>query len=947
MRRALVLKAAFVCAAALVLLPAVASAQSAIAGVVRDETGGVMPGVTVEVTSPALIEKTRSVETDSAGQYKILDLRPGTYTVSFILQGFNTIRREGIELAANFTAPVNAELKVGSVEETLTVSGQSPVVDLQSTARRDSLARDLIDQLPTGRNFQTAGSLLPSVSMGKFDVGGSTAMQTGNTLSAAGSRTGDTTEEVDGMQINSALGSSSNVPVYMNDAVYEEQVYTLVGGTADVQTPGVKINLIPKSGGNEFHGSGAALFANTDFQAKNISDAEIARQGVQSAPRLDKLWDYSATLGGRIIRDRLWFYTGFRHWGYNNFAPNALLPDGSQAVDDNSLQAINNRLTAQINSQNKITAMYDKFPKWRGHRNIENGTYEPSATYIQLVPLAYNAQAKWTSTMTNKLLIEAGWSTNFYNYWLNYQDGLLPSATNPLGVVSQVNADNNRTYSAARYMQDSFFNRHYIVSSATYVSGSHAIKIGEQHSWGWVDELRIANGDLYEEYRGVPGAGGTPFRVNAYNSPTRKKDVLEADLGVYAQDTWTMKRLTLNPGVRFDYMKQSNAASDAPAGRFAPARHFDERKYPGWATWSPRLGAVYDLFGTGKTAIKGSFGKYMQRDSVSFAGKYNPMTLSSDQRTWSGARDALGNPINLGPSSNARFGLAADVNPDPNIKRPYQLVFNIGVTQELWPRTAITANWYRREYHDITATRNTVVPLTAFTPINVPDPRPNRPPITIYNLTGAPLGDLNQHLEDYTSPNNTQTYNGYDVTVASRLPNGGSVSGGISIGHTISVTCDVADANSLRFCDESEFDIPWYPVYKVNGAYPLPYGFRVSGVLMAEITTQNVNNTYLINRTIVPSLVQTSVNPRLDPPGTFSLPRDILFNMGFSRTFTFQKIKLLPTLDIFNVFNSNNVQSRVTAFGPNGRLLDTGEFVGNSNTNMTGRLARLQMQVQF
>ena len=154
---------------------------------------------------------------------------------------------------------------MGGVEETVTVSGASPVVDVQSVARREALSRDLIDALPTGRNFQTAGATIPSVSMGRFDVGGSTAMQTTNTLVAAGSRANDTTEEVDGMGINSSLGSSSNVPVYLNNAVYEEQVYTLVGGGADVQTPGVRINLIPKSGGNQFSGSAVAVFRQHQF----------------------------------------------------------------------------------------------------------------------------------------------------------------------------------------------------------------------------------------------------------------------------------------------------------------------------------------------------------------------------------------------------------------------------------------------------------------------------------------------------------------------------------------------------------------------------------------------------------------------------------------------------------------------------------------------------------
>ena len=271
----------------------------------------------------------------------------------------------------------------------------------------------------------------------------------------------------------------------------------------------MKINLIPKIGGSQFHGGGFALFANSSFQATNITPAEAAAQGVLSAARLDKVWDYNGSLGGPLMRDRLWFFVSVRDWGYNNFAPNAVLPDGSQAVDDNHLQALNNRLTWQANPKNKITAAYDKFPKWRGHRNIESGTYDPAATYIQTVPLAYNSQAKWTSPVTGKLLLESGASMNYYHYYLNYQDGLAGSSANGVGAISQVDLNTNRTYAAARNTLDNWFAHYYIVSSATYVSGSHALKIGEQYTWGWINTFQ--------------GGERRPFRAVSWRSRRRRR----------------------------------------------------------------------------------------------------------------------------------------------------------------------------------------------------------------------------------------------------------------------------------------------------------------------------------------------------------------------------------------------------------------------------------------
>lgn len=918
-----------------VLLPGKVFAQSAIAGVVRDSTGATLPGVTVEASSPVLIEKVRTATTNDGGAYRVVDLRPGVYTVTFTLPGFNTVVRQKFELSADFTAPLNVELRVGGVEETLTVSGASPVVDVQSVARREALSRELIDALPTGRNFQTAGATIPSVSMGRFDVGGSTAMQTGNTLVAAGSRANDTTEEVDGMGINSSLGSSSNVPVYLNNAVYEEQVYTLVGGGADVQTPGVRVNLIPKSGGNVFSGSAVGVFANTGFQAVNITPEEAVRQGQTSAARLDKLWDYNLALGGPIRKDRLWFYGSVRNWGYNNRAANALLADGSQAVDTNLLEAYNLRLTTRLWQKHKFTVMYDKFPKWRGRRNIELGTFAPEATYIQRVPLAYNAQAKWTAPLTDRLLVEVGWSTNYYNYWLEYQPEALPSATNPIGVIAKVDLNTNRTYDAARNYFNSYFDRDYLVSSVTYFTGSHSFKVGEQFSTGWVINKQFANGDLFEQYRGIPGQGGIPTQVTVYNTPTFNRTDLDAEAGFYAQDTWTLNRVTISPGIRYDIMRQSVAPTSMPAGRFVPARSFGAiEKVADWSNWSARLGVAWDVFGTGKTAIRFSYGKYMERDSTAFASNYNPSALSTDVRTWNGARDAQGYPTNLGPSTNTNFGIRAVSTRADDIQRPFQTVYNLSAQHEVAPGVSVSGNVYVRKYANIQRTINTVVPRSAFFARDVADPRSNGEVITIYDILPEWLGQLNQNLQTVSSDINGRSYLGYDLLVNSRLKNGATVNGGVSVGRFASNSCDVFNPNDQRFCDTSPYDIPWQPTFKLSGVYPMPFGIRFSGVFQSALF--EYSDSYLINRTVAPGLIQPSVTVQLSAPGSTFYPRATQLDIGIARKFRVGKTTITPTLEFFNLFNSSTVQTWVTAYGPN---------LHNVNTNMLGRLIRPQVTV--
>ena len=284
-------------------LPGIAIAQSAIAGVVRDTSGAVLPGVTVEASSPALIEKMKSGTTNEAGQYRIVDLRPGVYTVSFKLPGFNTVVRENIELEANFTAPINVEMRIGSLEESITVTGESPVVDVQTSGRREVVSEELIESLPTGRNFQLLAGTVPAVSTGVFDVGGSSTMWTGGSLLTHGSQTRDSRTLIDGMVADAMFGGGQCSCIYDNEAQTQEVSVQVSGGSAENQTGGVLVNRIPKTGGNQFRGEFVGLFSNGDLQADNI-DEDLNARGIRIGDELYRLYDVNYSLGGPIVQDR-------------------------------------------------------------------------------------------------------------------------------------------------------------------------------------------------------------------------------------------------------------------------------------------------------------------------------------------------------------------------------------------------------------------------------------------------------------------------------------------------------------------------------------------------------------------------------------------------------------------------------------------------------------------
>jgi hypothetical protein len=271
-----------------------------------------------------------------------------------------------------------------------------------------------------------------------------------------------------------------------------------------------------------------------------------------------------------------------------------------------------------------------------------------------------------------------------------------------------------------------------------------------------------------------------------------------------------------------------------------------------------------------------------------------------------------------------------------DLQRPYQTVYNWSVQQEVAPRTAISGNVYLRKYRNIHGTINTVVPQSAFFPRDVADPRGNGEVITIYDILPQWLGQLNQNLQTVSSDINSRSYVGYDILLNSRLANRATINGGVSVGRFTNNQCDVFNPNDRRFCDTSLYDIRWQPTYKINGVYFLPYGIRFSGVFQSALF--EYNDTYLINRTVVPGLVMTSVNPQLDPPGSTFYPRSNQLDIGIAKTFRVGKATIIPTVEFFNLMNSDTVQTWVTAFGPN---------LHNVNTNMLGRLIRPQITVNW
>ncbi len=947
-------------AVVLFLAPSVASAQSAITGLVRDTSGAIIPGVTVEAASPVLIEKVRAAVSDVQGRYQIIDLRPGVYTVTFTLPGFNTYRQEGLELPASFTATVNAEMRVGALEESITVTGAAPVVDVQSTQRQVVLSRELMDAVPTARNYSGMASLMPGVRMSNTDVGGNQQMEQ-IYMTVNGSRQTDTTVQVDGMNLNSLM-NDGQVQAYFSDAAMAEITYQTSGVTADVSTGGVRINMVPRDGGNIY--SGSAFFGGTDgdWQANNVTD-ELRARGLTSGSRVAKIQDINFGIGGPIKRDKLWFFASWRRIATDSIIPGSYFASNGQigtGVEDQWIQNQMVRLTWQVNSTNKFSIYHDRYPKFKGHEVIVGSIAEWDTAAGRRDPehaLYYTGQAKWTSTISNRLLFEAGYSTNVEYLYIGYQPGVQKERNSPewFNQIGKSDVITARAYDGRITPANGIDPKaHTVTSILSYVTGSHNFKAGANWTYGdYVLEYDI-NGDLVQLYR-----NGVPDSVRVYNTPVRANEYLNANLGMFVQDAWTINRMTLNVGARFERFVGQIKNQTAGAGRFAPDRSFSEvTGLPSWFDISPRLGVSYDLFGTGRTALKASFGKYMAGQTTSFPARYNPLQIQADTRTWRDTNgDNLAQAGEIGASNNAAFGLAVQtIRPDPDINREYDLESTIQVQHELMRGLQVNVGFFRRGAHNQRLTQNLGWTPADYTIVNVVSPLDGTI-IPAYNLDPAKRANVNRlDVNSTDSDLRERTYNGLQAGFNARV-NGFQFFGGWTMDRIIDTRCDAIESNAGRyagtaaigannfpqpdyhFCDQSELGLPFLHEFKLAGSYTLPWQDIQANVALQSYSGQPLFTRWNIAPTtryaancvgpcrpgelVIPNQTLATYTLDLVAPGQQYYERQNQLDMGFRKIFRFGRYNLSGQVDFFNIVNSSYVKNQIITVGTSlGQPLD-------------------------
>lgn len=921
-----------------------------IIGKAADETGGVMPGVTVTATSPALLVPSVSTVSDTEGNYRLRDLpAPGVYRVVFELPGFQTIAFEGVNLTAGFTARIDASMKVSTISETVQVSGQSPVVDTVSVAGVSSIQMERLESVPLGMGIQNLLPMAAGVSLqGPPDVGDSQLANRQRIVTYGVALT--PTLEFEG--INSTTAHQGNTALYLDFYQVEEASFKTSGNNADVAFGGVHQQMIMKSGGNTFHGSVESDYENENWQSNNVTP-ELAAQGFTVTNPTTRYYDVNGDVGGYILKNKLWFYGGASKQEIDQLqigyvaGPNEAgcwtCPDAPPGKVIRILKQQYSKFSWQASQTTKVIGTFVHAEKVTPYFGFNSTTPQPT-TRVQSQPTR-TWKVGMQNTPNNKTFIDS--AVGFCCYWTNYTP---QPGTAVAGNPASQEITNNVLTGPLGAIPGTVSERYQARSSVSYVTSRHNLKVGFDLNWERQDSTNpnaYPNGSYTLLFN-----RGVPTEIRTYNLPVKPIDRLY-NQSAYATDTWTLKRITLSYGIRWERYHNFYPDQQKEAGQFSPAQTIAGADVLTWRDIVPRVGMNWDATGDGKTSVKAYFGIFGDTMGADFSQAYNPNSLITTRYRWTGpcvvtqyktvsflqpntSCDFLpgsvdfsttgGNYISAsgGPNTLPNPDLKQNKNYETSIRFDRQLVANVGVGFGYVYHKH--ANWYN------TGTVNVGRPYSVWNvPVTLTDPFDGQP-VTVYTYPSTYAGAaFNQNQVLNAAEDRADSYHSFEFTASKRFSNKWNLSSSYWMTKTHEwIRATPTSPNDDRFAVNDT----WAWEARADANYRFPWDINTSiNIRAASGAKGQRTQTFTDSR-----LLQGTVTLRMDPYGAQHGPLVPVTSFRLSKKFrASDRYAFDVNFSIFNLINSSAAVSTSYLSGTFGRITDI----------LAPRVARIGAQFSF
>jgi hypothetical protein len=891
-------------------------------GRVTDASGSVLPGVTVTVTGPTILGGSKVAVTTEAGLYRIPNIPIGSYDVKFELSSFATKLFEGIRVQADVTFTLEAQLSVAAVQETVTVAGQAPIIDTGDTKVAFTFSQDLMNTVPNARDPWAMMSQAPGVVTSSINVGGT---QTGNqpSFTGHGADARQATYLLNGANVTDNTNNGGS-QFYFDVDSFDEMQVEINSHSAEIQTPGILLNIVPKSGTNNLHGTGSGYFGNDAIQSNNVTDS-LRALGVNRASNLHKYLDTGFDLGGPLVHDRVFFWGAYRYQEVQNFITGTVNPDGSFPIDRTYLWYPSGKVNWQVTPQHNFSTYFNMAQKKRFDRGLSALMPVDTTTNQQGAPIArlFTFRDDWVPG--SRLLISLKANIMDQGFELKAQPGVA-TATTParMDIATGVWSSAPPTeFGIGKNLRDFGGTANY--SGLALLGGQNDIKIGAEiatyrafgNQGGGVAQT------TYPADHRLLFNNGQPFEVIEYASGAQS--VVNPTRSAFIQDAWHRGGITLNLGLRWDRQANSLAAVTAPTSRFfpQPVQQQATGNLITWNTLSPRVGVIYDLTGNAKTLLKASYSRYVWQlwtdkgSQASTAGDRSITYLWNDLNG-----DKLFEPGETGAVVAVTDPAAHPVAIDPNLAPTKTDEVTGALTRELMPNVSLSATFMYRKDRDLTWLINPAISPADYTQVTGIDPGPDGKvgtaddggPITFYELAKARVALSPNFLT--TWPGFEQEYRGFEIQLYRRLVNHWQVVGSLTVGQqrelygpgSYQSPQDIDKINGTRVANS----LPY--IAKVEGSYALPAGFTLAAFyqyLSGTHFNRTVNAVAALGRSLNQGNVVALIGQRY---GNSYDPLNLL-DLRLSYAPPVSHGRLTLNLDGFNMLNINTITSQQTLSG--------------------------------